>query len=59
LGKEVGNRPKAQFITGIVTIAGESDVIRTSTPIDDALRMVLSGGKASLQELAHRVAAQN
>jgi uncharacterized membrane protein len=44
--------------SGYLEIVRESDVIRTSISIDDALKMVLSGGKVSLQEVTDRVAAQ-
>jgi uncharacterized membrane protein len=45
--------------SGYLEIVRESDVIRTSISIDDALKMVLSGGKVSLQEVTDRVAAHN
>jgi uncharacterized membrane protein len=44
--------------SGYLEIVRESDVIRTSISIDDALKMVLSGGKMSLQEVTDRLAAQ-
>jgi len=45
--------------SGYLEIVRESDVIRTGISIDDALKMVLSGGKVSLQEVTDRVAAQS
>ena len=44
--------------SGYLEIVRESDVIRTSISIDDALKMVLSGGKVSLREVTDRLAAQ-
>jgi uncharacterized membrane protein len=44
--------------SGYLEIVRESDVIRTSISIDDALKMVLSGGKMSLREVTDRLAAQ-
>jgi uncharacterized membrane protein len=45
--------------SGYLEIVRECDVIRTSISVDDALKMVLSGGKVSLQEVTDRLAAQN
>ena len=45
--------------SGYLEIVRESDVIRTSISIDDALKMVLSAGKVSLQEVTDRLAAQS
>jgi uncharacterized membrane protein len=45
--------------SGYLEIVRESDVIRTSISVDDALKMVLSAGKVSLQEVTDRLAAQN
>jgi len=45
--------------SGYLEIVRESDVIRTSISIDDALKMVLSGGKVSLREVTDRLAAQS
>jgi len=45
--------------SGYLEIVRESDIIRTNISVDDALKMVLSGGKVSLQEVTDRLAAQN
>jgi uncharacterized membrane protein len=45
--------------SGYLEIVRESDVIRTSISIDDALKMVLSAGKVSLEEVTDRLAAQH
>lgn len=45
--------------SGYLEIVRESDVIRTDISIDDALKMVLSGGKVSLREVTDRLAAQS
>ena len=45
--------------SGYLEIVRESDVIRTNISVDNALKMVLSGGKVSLQEVTDRLAAQN
>jgi len=45
--------------SGYLEIVRESDVIRTNISIDDALKMVLSGGKVSLREVTDRLAAQS
>ena len=45
--------------SGYLEVVRESDVIRTSISVDDALKMVLSAGKVSLQEVTDRLAAQN
>jgi uncharacterized membrane protein len=45
--------------SGYLEIVRESDVIRTNISVDDALKMVLSGGKVSLQEVTDRLAAQS
>ena len=45
--------------SGYLEIVRESDVIRTGISIDDALKMVLSGGKVSLREVTDRLAAQS
>jgi uncharacterized membrane protein len=45
--------------SGYLEIVRESDVVRTSISVDDALKMVLSAGKVSLQEVTDRLAAQN
>lgn len=43
--------------SGYLEIVRESDVIRTNISIDDALKMVLSVGKVSLQEVSDRLGA--
>jgi uncharacterized membrane protein len=45
--------------SGYLEIVRESDVIRTDISIDDALKMVLSGGKISLQEVTDKLGARN
>jgi uncharacterized membrane protein len=45
--------------SGYLEIVRESDVIRTNISIDDALKMVLSGGKVSLQEVTDKLSAEN
>lgn len=45
--------------SGYLEIVRESDVIRTNVSVDDALKMVLSGGKVSLREVTDRLAAQS
>ena len=45
--------------SGYLEIVRESDVIRTNISVDDALKMVLSGGKVSLREVTDRLAAQS
>ncbi|MBE0431105.1 MAG: DUF502 domain-containing protein [Dehalococcoidia bacterium] len=43
--------------SGYLEIVRESDVIRTDISVDDALKMVLSVGKVSLQEVTDRLGA--
>jgi uncharacterized membrane protein len=45
--------------SGYLEIVRESDVIRTNVSVDDALKMVLSGGKVSLQEVTDRLGAES
>jgi len=45
--------------SGYLEIVRERDVIRTNISIDDALKMVLSGGKVSLQEVTEKLAAED
>jgi uncharacterized membrane protein len=45
--------------SGYLEIVRESDIIRTNISVDDALKMVLSGGKVSLQEVTDRLGAGN
>jgi uncharacterized membrane protein len=45
--------------SGYLEIVRERDVIRTNISIDDALKMVLSGGKVSLQEITDKLGADN
>ncbi len=44
--------------SGYLEIVRESDVIRTNISIDDALKMVLSAGKVSLNEVTDRLGAE-
>jgi len=43
--------------SGYLEIVRESDVIRTNISVDDALRMVVSGGKVSLKEVTDKLGA--
>ena len=45
--------------SGFLEIVRENDVIRTNISIDDALKMVLSAGKVSLQEVTDRLGAES
>ena len=45
--------------SGYLEIVRESDIIRTNIAVDDALKMVLSGGRVSLQEITAKLSAQN
>jgi uncharacterized membrane protein len=45
--------------SGYLEIVRESDVIQTNVSIDDALKMVLSAGKVSLQEVTDRLGAES
>jgi uncharacterized membrane protein len=45
--------------SGYLEIVRESDVIRTNISVDDALKMVLSGGKVSVQEITDKLGAQS
>jgi len=45
--------------SGFLEIVRENDVIRTNISIDDALKMVLSVGKVSLQEVTDRLGAES
>ena len=45
--------------SGYLEIVREEDIIRTSISIDDALKMVLSAGKVSLQEVTDRLGAES
>ena len=44
--------------SGFLEIVRENDVIRTNISVDDALKMVLSVGKVSLQEVTDRLGAE-
>ncbi len=44
--------------SGYLEIVRENDIIRTDISIDDALKMVLSAGKVSLQEVTDRLGAE-
>jgi uncharacterized membrane protein len=44
--------------SGFLEIVKESDVIRTSVSIEDALKMVVSAGKVSVQEVTDRLGAE-
>ena len=45
--------------SGYLEIVRENDIIRTNISIDDALKMVLSAGKVSLQEITDKLGADN
>jgi uncharacterized membrane protein len=45
--------------SGYLEIVGENDIIQTNISIDDALKMVLSAGKVSLQEVTDRLGAES
>ncbi len=45
--------------SGYLEIVRENDVIRTNISVDDALKMVLSAGKVSLQEVTDRLGAES
>jgi uncharacterized membrane protein len=45
--------------SGFLEIVRENDVIRTNISVDDALKMVLSVGKVSLQEVTDRLGAES
>jgi uncharacterized membrane protein len=45
--------------SGYLEIVRENDVIKTNISIDDALKMVLSAGKVSLQEVTDRLGAES
>jgi len=41
--------------SGFLQIASEDEVIRTDIPVDDALKMIISAGKVSPQEISHKL----
>ena len=45
--------------SGYLEIVKENDIIKTNISIDDALKMVLSAGKVSLQEVTDRLGAES
>ncbi len=45
--------------SGYLEIVKESDIIRTNISVDDALKMVLSAGKLSLQEVTDKLGGAN
>jgi uncharacterized membrane protein len=45
--------------SGYLEVVRESDVIRTDISVDDALKMVLSAGKVSLQEVTDKLGAES
>ena len=45
--------------SGYLEIVRENDIIKTNISIDDALKMVLSAGKVSLQEVTDRLGAES
>ena len=45
--------------SGYLEIVRENDIIRTTIPIDDALKMVLSAGKVSLKEVIDNLGVDN
>jgi uncharacterized membrane protein len=46
-------------MSGFLEIVRESDVIRTNISIEDALKMVVSAGKVSIQEVTDKLGAEN
>jgi uncharacterized membrane protein len=45
--------------SGFLEIVRESDVIRTNISIEEALKMVVSAGKVSIQEVTDKLGAEN
>jgi len=45
--------------SGYLEIVRENDIIKTNISVDDALKMVLSAGKVSLQEVTDRLGAES
>jgi len=45
--------------SGYLEMVRENDIIRTNISIDDALKMVLSAGKVSLEEITDKLGADN
>ena len=45
--------------SGFLQIVGEEEVIRTDIPIDGALKMIVSAGKVSPQEINEKLSAKN
>jgi uncharacterized membrane protein len=45
--------------SGYLEIVRESDIIKTDISVDDALKMVLSAGKVSLQEVTDRLSTES
>ncbi len=45
--------------SGYLEIVRERDIVRTNITVDDALKMVLSAGKVSLQEVTNRLGAES
>jgi len=45
--------------SGYLEIVRENDIIKTNISVDDALKMVLSAGKVSLQEVTDKLGAEN
>jgi uncharacterized membrane protein len=45
--------------SGYLEIVREKDIIKTNISVDDALKMVLSAGKVSLQEVTDRLGAES
>jgi uncharacterized membrane protein len=45
--------------SGYLEIVRENDIIKTDISVDDALKMVLSAGKVSLQEVTDRLGAES
>jgi len=45
--------------SGYLEIVRETDIVHTDISIDDALRMVLSAGKVSLNEISDKLTAKN
>jgi uncharacterized membrane protein len=45
--------------SGYLEIVREKDIVKTNISVDDALKMVLSAGKVSLQEVTDRLGAES
>ena len=45
--------------SGFLQLVRESEIIRTNISVDDALKMVVSGGRVSLKEVSDRLSAED